>query len=63
MASDLGLHCLPKCHKKDARHILGQTRNAAYKDLKYCMFNEGNKISSAIYVSLLFLPHTIPIVY
>ena len=42
--------------------ILGQIRNAAYKTLKYCMFNEGNKISFAIYVSLLFLPQIIPVV-
>ena len=37
-------------------------RNAAYKDLKYCVFNERNKITFAIYVSLLFLPQIIPIV-
>ena len=43
-------------------YILGQKRNAAYKDFKYCVFNEGNKILFAIYVSLLFLPHIIPIV-
>ena len=43
-------------------HILGQKRNAAYKDQKYCALNESYKISSAIYVALLFLPHIIFIV-
>ena len=43
-------------------HILGQKRNAAYKDWKYCVLNESYKMSYAIYVSLLFLPHNIPIV-
>ena len=43
-------------------HILGQKRNAAYKDLKYFALNESYKFSSAIYVSLPFLPHIIPIV-
>ena len=43
-------------------HILGQKRNGAYKDKKYCVLNESYKISSAIYVSLLFLSHIIPIV-
>ena len=43
-------------------HILGQKRNAAHNDLKYYTLNESYKISSAIYASLLFLPHIIPIV-
>ena len=25
--------------------LLGQKRNAAYKDIKHCVFNEGNKVS------------------
>ena len=36
-------------------NILGQKR-------KYCALNESCKITSAIYVLLLFLPHIIPIV-
>ena len=44
------------------RYILGQKRNAAYKDLKYYALNEIYTISSAINVSLLFLPHFNPIV-
>ena len=43
-------------------YIPGQKRNAAYKYQKYCALNEIYKFSSAIYVSLLFLPHIISIV-
>ena len=45
-----------------SKHILGQKRNAAFKDYKYCALKESYKISSAIYFSLLYLPHIIPIV-
>ena len=45
-----------------SNHILGQKWNAAYKDWKYCALNESYKTSFAIYVSLQFLPHIIPIV-
>ena len=41
-------------------NILGQKRNAAFKDQNYCALNESYKISSAIIVSLLFLTYIIP---
>ena len=49
-------------HSKNiTRYILGQKRNAAYKE--YYVLNESYNISYAIYVSLLFLPHIIYIFF
>ena len=48
---------------KDSKHLmLNESYKISYKDSKHLMLNESCKISSAFYVSLLCLPHIIPIV-
>ena len=35
VASDLGLHCLPMSHKKDARHIWVKNANIFFISLEF----------------------------